>query len=148
MHRLDLYTLLIETSRDMHQAAAVAGDHGVRAGPTDSVYLVLEHSPRNLGVFYREGAAEAAAHLRLLHFHRLHTREGVDQGPWLADHPQLSPEMAGLVVSDFATGSGLILRDVGTEIGFSKDVHDEFRQLTDARGYCLHPAEQLWFVVK
>src|SRR5207249_1493634 len=49
-----------EATADLHQAAGVAGHHGVHARPLDRVYFFVQHRHRDLRVFHRKRAPEAA----------------------------------------------------------------------------------------
>ena len=52
---------------NVQEAAEIAGEHAIGAGLHDIAGLGLDDGIGDVGIFDREGAAEAAAHFRLLH---------------------------------------------------------------------------------
>ncbi len=134
MQRLDGDAALLDATTDMHEATAVAGGNAVCASSGCIVNLVGQHCAGDLGVFYGEGATEAAADFRLFHFHQFYAGEGIEEGSRLSQGAQFPAEVTALVIGDFACRIGGFLFHIGVEVGDSEDVHDELGELEGAAG--------------
>src|SRR3989442_1095231 len=89
-----------EATADLHQTAGVAGHHGVHARPLDRVYFFVQHRHRDLRVFHRKRAPEAAARLRVRQLHQLRPLHVAQQAARLVADSQVAQAVTGIVPSE------------------------------------------------
>ena len=94
----DRDVLLFKSAADVHQTGNVAGHDGVRAGVADVRELLIEHRPGDVGILDGKSSSKSAAHLGLLHLDKLDSGRSMDELAGLRRCPQLSPQVARLVI--------------------------------------------------
>ena len=145
---LDGYAAFLDAAADVHQTAAIAGGESVCARRRCESELVVQHCSGDLGVFYGEGTAEAAADLGLLHFDQLNAGERVQQGARLGEGAEFAAEVAAFVIGYFSCSFGRIGVGELAEVGDAEDIHDEFGQLEGAARKGRDPVLHRRFVVE
>ena len=149
MEWLDGYAAFLDAAADVHQTAAITGGENVCAPVSEAkVELIVQHCSGDLGVFYGEGTAEAAADLGLLHFDQLNAGERVEQGARLGENAEFASEVAAFVVGYFSCRFGRIGVGELAEVGDAEDIHDEFGQLEGAARKGRDPVLHRRFVVE
>ena len=106
-----------------HEQSAAA--HTCGAGRAHAAQLVVEHGQRDVGVLDREGAAEAAALLRVGQLDEVDVAHRAQQAQRLVPHPQRAQRVAGRVVGD-------AVRERGPHVLDAELVHEELGKLEHA----------------
>ena len=96
-------TLAGQLARHVHEAAEVACQQHVRAGGGDLLRLTLDDGIGDVGILDREGAAEAAAHVRIGKLDQLQAPNRAQELARLLADTELAQAGAAVVVG----GAGL-----------------------------------------
>src|SRR3712207_6452430 len=114
-----------EAPLEVHQAAGVAGDQGVRPTLLKGIYLLVCHRHGDVWHLHGEGSPEPAAELLLPPVCKLESFDVVQQLARLPQETQLPP----LVAAGVEDGLTFV---AGAEVGYLEHVHQEVRELPDA----------------
>jgi hypothetical protein len=119
-----------QPAADVHQAGGVPGRAHLGPGRQHVAHLVGQHRRGDVWVLEREGAAEAAARLRLRQLHQVDAADRPQQPQRAVADPQHPQRVAGRVVGD-------PVRVVGADVGDPEHVDEQLRQLEGPRRHLL-----------
>ena len=100
MHGADGRAGLLQPAGDVHQAAGVAGHHGLGAAGDDIAHLAFHHRLADRRIDDAEDPAKTAAGLFLFERHQLQAVHGAQQALGFFAQPQAAQPVAGGVVGD------------------------------------------------
>src|SRR5581483_2279364 len=120
--RLDGRAAACKAARDLHQAAEIAGEHASGPALFDGAQLLLEDRTGDVGIFDREGPAEAAAHLAVGKLDELKPLDAREQPARRRGDAEFAQGGAGIVIGDGALEARIDLAD-------AKHIDDKARQL-------------------
>src|SRR5215210_7474459 len=86
---------------EVHQAAGVARDQGVRPALLQRLDLLISHRRRNIGHLYGKRSPEPAAQLLVLWGHEVEPLHVRKQPAWLLQYAELAPLVAATVEDGF-----------------------------------------------
>ena len=127
MDGLELVTFTAQETLHMHEATGVVRDDVIRVGGLGVRAFHFTHGRGDHGELGREGAAEAAAGLSVLHldeFKAFHLLQELTRGGFDAEFAET---VAAIVEGDFG-------RELGSEIGDTEFLHEEIGELPDLAG--------------
>lgn len=124
MHKADGDPMAVAVAGDIQGAAAVVDYDSVGAGGEDTGGFVGDQGLADFGHFDGEGAAESAALVHFVQWEVFDAFDGADEVDGDLGGQVDAAAVAGIVVGDFARGTGLAGPQVGAE-----DFRDEFGEL-------------------
>src|SRR5579864_5238611 len=127
MHGADLEPGARKGALNLHEAARIERDYGLRPRAHDGVDLAARHGAGQLREFHRESAAEAAALLARLHLAQLQAAHPRQQAARRALDAQFAQRVAAVMERDYLLHAGAYVLD-------ARDFGKERRELPDALG--------------
>ncbi len=119
-----------QLARHVHQTAEVTRDEGAGAGVDHGRGLALDDGIRQLAVFHREGPAEPAADVGILHLDEVEAPHAVQELARLSLDAEFPKPRTGIVISDGAVEGGV-------DRGHAHHVGEERHEFVGAIGQVL-----------